>query len=72
MYIIVSMVYCACVVRWPAVLLVSGVSIFVWYNSDRIGEPEDIGGVIAFLCSNEASYITGETITVTGGMSCRL
>ncbi|KAM4612237.1 dehydrogenase/reductase SDR family member 4 isoform 1-T3 [Polymixia lowei] len=38
----------------------------------RIGEPEEIGGVIAFLCSKEASYITGETITVTGGMSCRL
>ncbi|XP_071315059.1 dehydrogenase/reductase SDR family member 4 [Trachinotus anak] len=38
----------------------------------RIGEPEEIGGVIAFLCSEEASYITGETITVTGGMSCRL
>ncbi|RXN21536.1 dehydrogenase reductase SDR family member 4-like protein [Labeo rohita] len=38
----------------------------------RIGQPEDIGGVIAFLCSDEASYITGETITVTGGMNCRL
>ncbi|KAE8279225.1 Dehydrogenase/reductase SDR family member 4 [Larimichthys crocea] len=38
----------------------------------RIGEPEEIGGVIAFLCSEEASYITGETITVTGGMACRL
>lgn len=38
----------------------------------RIGEPEEIAGVIAFLCSTEASYITGETITATGGMSCRL
>nr|XP_015802286.2 dehydrogenase/reductase SDR family member 4 [Nothobranchius furzeri] len=38
----------------------------------RLGEPEEIGGVIAFLCSEEASYITGETITVTGGMGCRL
>ncbi|XP_006809397.1 dehydrogenase/reductase SDR family member 4 [Neolamprologus brichardi] len=38
----------------------------------RVGEPEEIGGVIAFLCSKEASYITGETITVTGGMNCRL
>uniref|UniRef100_A0A671P8E7 Dehydrogenase/reductase SDR family member 4-like n=2 Tax=Sinocyclocheilus anshuiensis TaxID=1608454 RepID=A0A671P8E7_9TELE len=38
----------------------------------RLGQPEDIGGVIAFLCSYEASYITGETITVTGGMNCRL
>lgn len=38
----------------------------------RIGVPEEIGGVIAFLCSDEASYITGETITVTGGINCRL
>ncbi|XP_042583308.1 LOW QUALITY PROTEIN: dehydrogenase/reductase SDR family member 4 [Cyprinus carpio] len=38
----------------------------------RLGQPEDIGVVIAFLCSDEASYITGETITVTGGMNCRL
>uniref|UniRef100_A0A3B3YNP8 Dehydrogenase/reductase (SDR family) member 4 n=1 Tax=Poecilia mexicana TaxID=48701 RepID=A0A3B3YNP8_9TELE len=38
----------------------------------RIGEPEEIGGTIAFLCSDDASYITGETVTVTGGMSCRL
>lgn len=42
------------------------------YYSPRVGEPEEIGGVIAFLCSKDASYITGETITVTGGMSCRL
>lgn len=38
----------------------------------RIGEPEEIGGVIAFLCSKEASYMTGETVSVTGGISCRL
>ncbi|KAG5260853.1 hypothetical protein AALO_G00297310 [Alosa alosa] len=38
----------------------------------RLGEPKDIGGVIAFLCSDDAAYITGETITVTGGMGCRL
>ncbi|XP_034019975.1 dehydrogenase/reductase SDR family member 4-like [Thalassophryne amazonica] len=38
----------------------------------RIGQPEEIAAVIAFLCSSDASYMTGETITVTGGMSCRL
>ncbi|XP_028846007.1 dehydrogenase/reductase SDR family member 4 [Denticeps clupeoides] len=38
----------------------------------RLGEPEEIGGVIAFLCSDDASYITGETVMVTGGISCRL
>ncbi|KAI3376341.1 hypothetical protein L3Q82_016820, partial [Scortum barcoo] len=31
----------------------------------RVGEPEEIGRVIAFLCSDEASYITGETISFT-------
>lgn len=38
----------------------------------RIGDPEEIGRVIAFLCSEDASYMTGETVNVTGGMSCRL
>lgn len=38
----------------------------------RIGQVEEIGGVVAFLCSKEASYITGETITASGGMGCRL
>lgn len=38
----------------------------------RLGKPEDIGGVVAFLCSDDAAYITGETVTVTGGMACRL
>lgn len=38
----------------------------------RVGQPEEIGGVIAFLCSEDASFITGETITVTGGIGCRL
>lgn len=38
----------------------------------RVGNPEEIGGVIAFLCSEEASYMTGETVSVTGGMSGRL
>uniref|UniRef100_H3D8L1 Dehydrogenase/reductase (SDR family) member 4 n=1 Tax=Tetraodon nigroviridis TaxID=99883 RepID=H3D8L1_TETNG len=38
----------------------------------RIGQVEEIGGVVAFLCSEEASYITGETITASGGMGCRL
>ncbi|XP_069044842.1 dehydrogenase/reductase SDR family member 4 [Lepisosteus oculatus] len=38
----------------------------------RIGEPDDVAGIIAFLCSDEAQYITGETVTVTGGMNSRL
>jgi NAD(P)-dependent dehydrogenase (short-subunit alcohol dehydrogenase family) len=32
----------------------------------RIAEPEDIADVIAFLASDEARYIAGETVEVTG------
>ena len=34
----------------------------------RVGEPEDIGGVVAFLCSEEARWINGQRIEVSGGM----
>ena len=33
----------------------------------RIGEPEDIASVIAFLCSEDAGYITGQVLYVDGG-----
>ncbi|XKL63288.1 hypothetical protein PGB90_005652 [Kerria lacca] len=39
---------------------------------NRIGEPDDVSGVVAFLCSADARYITGETIVVSGGMQSRL
>ncbi|MFQ6128915.1 MAG: SDR family oxidoreductase [Thermoplasmata archaeon] len=34
----------------------------------RIGTPEDIAGAVSFLCSEDASYIAGETIHVNGGL----
>ena len=38
----------------------------------RFADPEkDVGGVCVFLCSDEASYVTGETITLQGGSGLR-
>ncbi|XP_076786602.1 dehydrogenase/reductase SDR family member 4-like isoform X3 [Arvicanthis niloticus] len=34
--------------------------------SYRLGEPEECAGLVSFLCSSDASYITGENITVAG------
>jgi 3-oxoacyl-[acyl-carrier protein] reductase len=34
----------------------------------RVGTPEDLSAAIAFLCSDEASFITGETLCVSGGL----
>jgi 3-oxoacyl-[acyl-carrier protein] reductase len=35
----------------------------------KFGKPEDISKMILFLCSDEASYITGQTFYIDGGMS---
>lgn len=34
----------------------------------RIGKPEDVGQAIAWLCSEEASFITGQVVSVNGGI----
>jgi NAD(P)-dependent dehydrogenase (short-subunit alcohol dehydrogenase family) len=34
----------------------------------RVGLPDDIGGVVAFLCTEEAKWINGQRIEVSGGM----
>ncbi len=35
----------------------------------RFGQPEEVAAVIRFLCSADASYISGQTITVDGGLT---
>jgi NAD(P)-dependent dehydrogenase (short-subunit alcohol dehydrogenase family) len=34
----------------------------------RLGTPDDIAAATAFLCSEDASYITGQVFGVNGGM----
>ncbi len=38
---------------------------------NRMGQPEDIAGAVYFLCTDEASWITGQTIVVDGGTTFR-
>ena len=35
----------------------------------RVGEPEDIPGIVAFLASDDAAFITGQVISVSGGLT---
>ncbi|HEX4109845.1 MAG TPA: SDR family NAD(P)-dependent oxidoreductase [Solirubrobacteraceae bacterium] len=35
----------------------------------RLGTPYDVAGMIAYLCSERAAYITGQTVSVSGGLS---
>ena len=38
------------------------------YPLGRVGEPEDVAGAVAFLASNDAAWITGQTLPVDGGL----
>ncbi|XP_004647500.1 dehydrogenase/reductase SDR family member 4 isoform X1 [Octodon degus] len=38
----------------------------------RLGKPEECAGIVSFMCSEDASYITGETVVVGGGSPSRL
>jgi len=42
------------------------------YPVRRTGIPEDIANAVGFLCSNEASFITGQVLAVDGGMTIQL
>ena len=65
-------------------LIKTNFSQVLWSNPDvlkkalpgiplrRAGTPEECSGIVSFLASDDASYITGETIVVSGGMTSRL
>ncbi|MEZ7132247.1 SDR family NAD(P)-dependent oxidoreductase [Nonomuraea sp. AD125B] len=35
----------------------------------RLGTPQDVSGLVAFLCTDRAAYITGQTLSVSGGVT---
>lgn len=37
----------------------------------RVGKPEEVSGLVAFLCMDQAGYITGQNILVDGGMTSK-
>jgi NAD(P)-dependent dehydrogenase (short-subunit alcohol dehydrogenase family) len=38
------------------------------YPLKRLGVPEDVGSVVAFLLSDDAAWVTGQTIVIDGGL----
>ena len=44
-------------------------SILARVPAARLGTPEDIAAAAVYLSSNEAAYVTGQTIHVNGGMA---
>lgn len=41
-------------------------------DQKRVGEPREIASAVAYLVSDDASYVTGETHIVSGGTASRL
>ena len=35
----------------------------------RLGQPEDVAGLVAYFASPEAAYVTGQTMSVSGGLT---
>ena len=59
--------------QWKKVGNNEGFRLFeLQYPVRRTGTPQDVANMISFLCSHEASFITGQTIAVDGGLSVQL
>jgi NAD(P)-dependent dehydrogenase (short-subunit alcohol dehydrogenase family) len=44
-------------------------AVVAGYPLERLGEPDDIAGVVAFLLSSDADWMTGQTVVVDGGVT---
>ncbi|MDK6028863.1 SDR family oxidoreductase [Ignisphaera sp. 4213-co] len=44
----------------------------LWHPAGRVGKPEDIAALVAFLASDEASWITGVNIIIDGGVTAKM
>jgi NAD(P)-dependent dehydrogenase (short-subunit alcohol dehydrogenase family) len=43
--------------------------MFSYVPLGRVGQPEDIAGVVAFLASDDAGYMTGAELAIDGGLA---
>lgn len=43
-----------------------------WHPAGRVGKPEDIAALVAFLASDDAQWITGTNITIDGGVTTKM
>jgi len=58
---------------WEEMSNPAGYRLFeLQYPVRRMGRPEDVANGVAFLCSSEASFITGVTLPIDGGHSVQL
>ena len=47
----------------------AGDTVLAQIPQARFGQPEDVAGLVLFLCSEDAAYITGQALVVDGGLS---